>query len=269
MPKLSILGVYRDTWHAMWRLRVPLLQALIIPTLGLALIELGVPTLRPLDHWPILLALQLAYLLLVGMFAVSCHRTVLLGPEHLGNRWGLSVGRPVLAYMGYLVGIGILVMPLLLPLAILGGFDPPAPAAPTAAEDAGVLLPAAQVLTGAAVVYVFCRLSLVLPAAAVRMPGGLAAAWDRSHRQGWRVALAELLPGMTVLLATWPLHWLAERSAGFAALWLPVATLLGAVWVVALSCTFARLPLPNEDAETDAADAALRPDEAETGSVLG
>jgi hypothetical protein len=268
MPKLSILGVYLDTWRALWRLRWPLLQALVIPALALALIETGLPFAANKSQWHVVMALLVASMVLAGMFAVSCHRTVLLGPEHLGNRWGLSVGRPVLAYVGYLIGIGLLMLPIMLPQAILGG-STSTPHTPTATPDPDVMLLAAEVLTLAALTYVASRLCLVLPAVALRIPGGLAAAWDRSHRQGWRVTLAELLPGMTIFLITYPLQWLAERSGGFAALWLPVASLLGAVWVVALSCTFARLPLPDEDAESDADSTAARTDEAETGSVLG
>lgn len=269
MAKLSILGVYRDTWQALWRLRVPLLQALVIPALALALIETGLPFAVDKNQWHLALALLVVSIVLAGMFAVSCHRTVLLGPEHLDNRWGLSVGRPVLAYIVYLIGIGLLMVPIMLPLAILSGSSSTPPDTPTAEPAMDLTLLAAEGLTWAALFYVASRLGLVLPAAALRVPGGLAAAWDRSHRQGWRVTLAQGLPGLTVFLATYPLQWVAERSAGFAVLWLPVATLLGAVWVVALSCTFARLPLPDDEPETDTGDAAAPSPEPKSGSMLG
>ncbi len=241
-----IVGVYLDTWRTLsahWRV---LLQAVAIPVLTQCLVvvwlsrgETGV------TGWPAVILL-IFYGLANLLAIIVCHRVTLLGPNALGNRWGLWLSSRHLVYALWiaLAAVGVLLAAAAWFLflfflrsqlgmsSVVGATDPDP-----------IWLSAISGAYAIACLYFFTRLSLVLPAAAIGDRVGPDAAWGISERRGWQLLLATTLPALSVAVTLGPLLVLVESQPS---LWfqLPALVLanLGAlVSVIALSCAYRRL----------------------------
>lgn len=255
-----IASVYMDTWHtlaARWR---ALLTAVAIPVIAQCLILLWWMNHDvPLTGWPAVLAM-LVFLMPSLFAAVACHRVTLLGPDSLGNRWGMSVTAQHLRYLLWIVLGTIAIVFTIIALLLLGYFASSLPNFPWTIfiQPEHWAMKAALWAFWAAGVYWITRLTLVLPAAAAGHRLGLEAVWVLSERRGWVLVLATWLPALSVSVSLAPIQWLAgDHPSPW--LQLPVFalfTLGGFASVVALSCAYRRL-LDVDAAENDNSDDAV------------
>ncbi len=143
----------------------------------------------------------LPYFLIFTFFAVSCHRSILIG-DHSVSRFGVP-GWSMRETRFYLWTIGIYILGYLwivlfgvalgvLAFAIGGSLGDP-----TAATKSPASLYIAVALLSVPFVYVVGRSSLVLPAAAIDLRPGFNATWSLSDGNGWRVAV--LVGGIPIL----------------------------------------------------------------------
>jgi hypothetical protein len=116
------------------------------------------------------------------MLQVAWMRRLLLGEDRFVPRFGrlelrtLAVG---LLFLAIAVGFGLAVWALSLVLSLLSG-------------DVAVVIGITAMIAGvAALVWIWTRMTMCFPAAAVDEPDwGLAGAWRRTQGQGWRMMLA-------------------------------------------------------------------------------
>jgi hypothetical protein len=241
--KLLITAVFQDTWReiaANWR---ALLRSLILPSLSMVSIKWAIVASAAYGMLSLIL-LIIGNGLMAALFAVTCHRIVLLGPEQLPNRWGLYFSRSVLKYFGYLVliGIGVLLILLVAMIAtklieVTTGY------AGTAMDRPSWLWSGSMVVLFLALLYPSSRLGVVLPIAAIDQKTGIEAAWMLSDHQGWRLAIALILPSLVVGTVLSPIKYLISDSSNAVVLtlWSLAMTLVGAIAVVTLSCAYRQL----------------------------
>ncbi len=180
-----VFGAFVIPWrdrHAFARVLWPLFLALIC----ISLLWIHLPdTLRGRVVW----VLYAIYWLLLVLFAVDCHRLVLLDPAARRLRalpsWSRRETRFALMSIALLVLAGLAIYAASTVLLNL-------PWVRSAGEGA-----AARIVYLALVpaYYVFARLSVVLPATAVDRRIGLKWAWRSTKRNGWRlVVVVGVLP---------------------------------------------------------------------------
>lgn len=241
LPIIPIVGEAFSQLKSRWR---PLLRALIGPASVLAALEIAMGRVRGDLWWTI--ALSLADFLVYVLYAVSCHRIVLLGPQSLANRWGVYWSGRELRFVGWSVAIGLLAsLPALPLLAAMYGVSK-APGIDFVNWVPELPSWAITWIAYAPVLYVASRASLVLPATAIGRRPGLGHSWALSRHNGWRLTIALAIPGLMVSALS-QLVWSGLGNPGgivpafILALWF---CLLGAVEVTVLSVAFRRLSSP-------------------------
>lgn len=184
--------------HAKWR---TLLRALLLPALAILGLEaikvyspeelVGLLGLYGFLIWRFLFwALGLPFF---ALFAIVCHRTVILGASSLPNPFGLFWSDRETRFFGWIVRLLLLSWGLGLAIAALV----------VAMPDTFFGIKAAWyvfALTGIPVMYVFSRLYLIFPAIAVDQGTSLKEAWHLSAGNGLRLLIAILIP-LPVLMA--------------------------------------------------------------------
>lgn len=178
------------------------------------------------------------YGLLFTVFAVTCHRLVLLDPESVARnwrpRWTLRETRFFLWIVGFwlvalVVGLAALTAVLNAWMAAAGG-------------DAGVQFEWMQLAIQVPLFYVFGRLCMLFPATAVDQDPRptLAWAWRLTRDNGWRLLI---VVGALPWLFSW-LVGMVYRSNATSFEWLLVSLLamaLFAVEVAAVSISYREL----------------------------
>lgn len=206
---------------------------IVIVMLGI----LGNSTLAPDAGWVFLLAASVVYTWAWIVFAVVCHRLVLLGPQALGHaaplRWTM---RESLFFLRS-AAVWMLAMPLTVACVaaiVFAGW-------PMFQEtDAPWKTWLAMSLAMLPSCYVFARLSLVLPAAALDRKVGLGWAWSRSSGNSGRLFV---VIGLLPWLFSAP-SYLVDTPAGNPAAAIAVTilgTLLLTVEIAALSLSYREL----------------------------
>ena len=156
-----------------------------------------------------------------GMFAIRWHRSALFGSDADNTGFGLEFSESLWRYVLYVIAISIIttlviVVPISLALVLaasLGGI--------------GLFIGLVAILaTLVAGLYVFGRLYLVLPAAALSIPGfGLGEAWQHTKGHGWGIlgSLIVLILAIIValVLVSIPLALLGDIFIGS---WVPPMT---------------------------------------------
>ena len=183
-----------------WRRRKDFALALPVP---LALIAglylswyLAENWMRQIAGWPLFFVYWGLFGLFFTLFAVTCHRLVLLQSRPLGRialpRWSWRESWFFLRLVG-VWGIYLAVWWLCL---LLG-----ANAWPRAAGDVSEWLKAIETAGKVPALYVIARLSLVFPATAIDRPASFRWAWRASRGNGWRlVVVVTVLPWLVGLL---------------------------------------------------------------------
>ena len=133
--------------------------------------------------------LQLPFYTLV---AVTCHRVIVLGPSQLPAAFGLYWGRRETIFLGWLVGVGLLLAALTLFDMLLHSLvDKSAPRVAVWIYD---------FLSYLFVAYFLMRFSFVLPAAALEHRLSFADSWRVTRGNGLVLALAMCVPAYLALL---------------------------------------------------------------------
>ncbi len=122
------------------------------------------------------------------LFAVSCHRSILLG-DHAVARYGFAgwTGREF-GFLLRMVQVGLVAMLWVVPV-ILIAWIVTVLGSQLGTQVVRVVLVVAAILCAPAYLYLLGRSSLVLPATAVDLSPTLASAWSQSMGNGWRLAI--------------------------------------------------------------------------------
>lgn len=186
-----------------WQKRVRMLQALILPLTGLAAMAALSSYLEQGSGWSLQLAFTIVYILIFTVFAVICHRLVLLGDDAVPTYGFSKWTRRETRFSGWLLGIYLIFTVVAMLIGAIGltliwnlieGF-----------EESFYWI---MWILSAPGLYVFARLSLVLPATAIDNRPNLAWSWGLSSNNGWRlVIVVGVLPWLMAML-----QWLLLRD---------------------------------------------------------
>jgi len=233
MGQLSITSVIKDAaWETMrhWK---HLLHALILPAVVLSLFELAAFRFR--NSGQVILLFTIASIPVYVLYAVSCHRIILLGHDSLPNRWGIYWTPRESRFFAWSIGITLLVTFISLALfPVLMAAMKLFPESP---------IPVIPIVMFVPVGYVISRSSMVFPITALGQKSDLASSWELSKRNGWRLTIALAAPYIFLesLRRCYAFISSNEESAlsyFFVALWL---LLVSALEVTTLSVAFRKL----------------------------
>lgn len=251
--KLPVLSVVKAGFSEAGHHWQALLKALIIPAIAMAWMRVAINR-TPQEYGWMLTALVIGVPAGV-LFAVACHRIVLLGEDSLFNRWGLYWTAREMRFIGWSILVGLLLfLVLMLTFPIVWAVVELAAAADMPIEWLGE--GAAEVLGWAIyapTAYLMSRICLVLPATAVDQRPRLGDAWRLSRGNGWRLAIALAVPGLLLGGFAYILGLIVDAPDNIALL-IAVATLyglLGAVGVTVISVAFRTLS--SDEQATDSA----------------
>ena len=178
-------------WRALFR-------ALLVPAFLIAALPLAFDSNEETSGWSTLLwALSL---LISAIYAVSCHRIMLLGEAALPNRYGIYWTQRETRFIGWSIVIAILAAFSFIPLGVVVGFD-----AFNALGESFNWLTWLVIYAPAA--YVTSRVSMVLPATAIDLRPSIEQSWNRTKDNGWRLTVALATPG---LLSSIPVYALGR-----------------------------------------------------------
>ena len=204
LPVFQVVGDAFVEIGAKWR---ALLKALIVPALAITAIE-SIPVLFPDFALPSIVSWALTAPFYV-LFAVICHRVVILGEAALPSTIGIFWSERETRFFGWTLvlliatwGIGLVIglVALVLPKSIFGLSTP--------------WLPSVVVML--AVAYFYVRLSLVFPATAVDKNTGLDDAMYLSTGNGLRMVAAVVLPSPLILIPAYLVSALISDPNGIA-----------------------------------------------------
>ena len=202
LPILSTLAQACADVARQWK---PLLRALLVPAVlsSLLLSIAANPANTEIVVWP-----MIVLLIVFAVFAVSCHRIVLLGEQSLPNPWGVYFTMRELRFASWLLGIVFtgffasvpFIVILLFLVGAAGGWEGLLPQ--TWGSYSVFIAVLAFMAASLALVagYVCARTSLVLPATAVDQRMRLREAWALSRGNGWRLTATLIVPAVVVVL---------------------------------------------------------------------
>jgi hypothetical protein len=240
--KLPVPRILAEAITLPWERRAAFAKALALPAIAIVATQVGWYLANEQLSDPMKWAAWGANKILWVLFAVICHRLVLLGlrPADVARvpGWG---SRETL-FLGWLLLLWAIIMPIVLGLimvfgTIVGQFS-------TALFDASV--DSIQLVIG---IYFFARLSLVFPATAIDVRTNPVKAWRQTRGNGWR---------LVVVIGVFP--WAFGEIAAFisgdepgiakAVLVTALTTVLLAVEISALSLSYRELT-QTPDAESE------------------
>ncbi len=217
-----------------WR---ALLKALLIPAILTTALPLAIPETGESLGWSTLLA---ALSGAIGvMYAVSCHRILLVGETSLPNRYGIYWTQRETRFIGWSIAIGLLALFAMMPLGIVFGLD-------AVGDLTGIVgwLKGLAIYVPAA--YVISRLSMVFPATAIDLRPSLEESWYLTRNNGWRLTVALALPGLLIYAVAYAFNRAVGIPEGpLASTFLALCfCLVGAVEITVLSVSFRFLSGP-------------------------
>ncbi len=191
--RLPVGKVLVQAFLTPWALRHELIRALSVPAISLIMLHISEPYVRDLGNLVLLVYVLIGSVAYV-LFAVTCHRIVLLGDQPVPRygiiKWSMRETRFLFWLLGiYVVGFTIF------PLAAFSTMY-------VAISEYYWLLVLLLLLLLIVILgcYVLARLSLIFPATAVDQRPDIKWAWGRSSDNGWRlVVIVGLLPFVTSL----------------------------------------------------------------------
>lgn len=227
---LPLSSVIVETLSAVWNKRLRLFQALILVSMSLVGLELVYAYLLAPD--PSLFTSMLyiiPYVILFTLFAVTCHRIVLLGNSEVPKYGILSWSQRETRFIGWTI-VGYLFFTLI--TMFVGVFAIPVIATSFSAVFAYVI-PLVVLVPGG---YVLSRLSILLPATAVDERPNLKWAWNITSGNGWKlfliVALLPQLVSAVYVFVDWPEYLIIQFAIGL------LTYALVAIEIAALSVSY-------------------------------
>jgi hypothetical protein len=195
LPILSVLNVALRETGSRWR---TLLRVLMAPALLTSSVQFLIAELALDSSWrsPLVLLTSVIYVL----FAVTCHRVVLLGVDSIPTRWGLYWSHRETRYLGWTIAIGLIVVVVSLPLFYIAYKFMSIELLTEVTNVSSTVWNLVMFVFMFPSTYLLSRWSLVLPSTAIDRRPSLDSAWDLSHGNGWRLAI--LLGAPPLLLGT-------------------------------------------------------------------
>jgi len=221
----ALLVPWRRRREFAWALAVPL--ALLA---GLSLARYFAREVLQAAGWTLFVVYCGVFAAFFTLFAVTCHRLVLLAPRMPAVRWSWRESR----FLSWVVTLWIAYIAVWwLGLLVLGNLWP---------RDANLPAwsPVLEFLASLPALYLVARLSLVFPATAIDRPAGLRWAWRMSRGNGWRlVVVVTVLPWLVSRLVG--LLYRDEATAAEIVLLTVLGTALFALEIAALSVAYREL----------------------------
>jgi hypothetical protein len=252
--RLPLLKTLIGTALLPWHFGRDFFKPLALPALLLVVMTIGVNMAFLGASRPAGWVLFAGFGLVFTLFAVTCHRIVLLGPESTSvvtaARWSMRETRFALwlvaLYAVYFV-VMMVSLTIFANLIFLVFDDVPlsrfsyviSPGAPTQRVDSASF-PWLNYLGASPAMYCFARLSLLLPATAIDRKIGFRSAWQLSRHNGWRLVL---IVGVLPQALSFVLDLLLREEATvyeIAAL-VTLLVLTYAIGIVALSLSYREL----------------------------
>ena len=134
------------------------------------------------------------------LFAVVCHRSVILGGSSLPNRFGLFWSARETGFLGWTIAIMVVTWLLGIGVVLLALFSP--------FPEFVTLL-----LVWLALAYLYVRLAMVFPATAVDDEASFDRAWSLTYGNGLRIMFVIALSVAPVILVLAGLFYLLETGA--------------------------------------------------------
>lgn len=192
---VSSLGLIQDAASEIYRNRVVLLLAVILPILCSSALRMVcfayVCSAENDSSLTTVYLFSLARLPFYVMFATVCHRIVLLGDTSLASRWGLFWSIRETRFVGWLFVLGVIVLAVSLPILFL------TPQLPFWALEWLVMSSPFSITFYTCVLastYIDGRFGLVLPATAVGNPMNPLRSWRFTAGNGRSIFVALMIP---------------------------------------------------------------------------
>lgn len=190
--RFPVVLLLRDATRELLSKWQALLPALVLPVAGIIALAwifdvIGAGGLNTIVWW-------LAYVPFYVLFAVSCHRTVILGADHLPSPWGIFWTRRETVFLGWVLGVTLLTVAASLVTGFLVLLMP--------VEDGNSALrwirDASMYLFAS---YFILRFSMVLPASALDHRVTFGESWAATKGHGITLAIAVGIPvGIATLI---------------------------------------------------------------------
>lgn len=200
-PRLAVLKILIGAVLLPWRGRTRFLRALGIPTLISVLVWALWTSMAPDDRLAALLVFTPLYLLAFSLFAVTCHRLVLVPAGDNPLALDGMIGRRILRFFAWLLVIYLItalthmmVMTVVINLPGLATRLTGEGAEPTHQRVVSSMA-WLEFMASIPAIYLLGRLSLVLPSIAVDRRLTLKGSWLLTRGNGWRMfVVVGLLP---------------------------------------------------------------------------
>jgi len=192
MERLPVIRILAGSILISWREKGRFSSALALPTLLLVMVwalhTVFQEEIRGISPW---LPMPF-YLIAFSIFAVTCHRLILM--EHEKSPFRISLYTREIRFVSWLIlvyGLYFLV------LMVITGFAINLPGGTYLVDITDKVYSPTQLLYIPAM-YIFARLSLVFPATAIDEKAGLGWSWVNTRRNGWRlVVIVGMYPWLT------------------------------------------------------------------------
>lgn len=234
---IPVLEVIHEAMTIPWHKRATMFSPLLRISVVLIALHFIMPLVREELGRISYLVWRVLFGLAFAVFAVTCHRIILLGKESVPKSglasWSLRetrfVGWTLLIALCGGVTAGIVGIPVLILLGFFIVSQKPGEPWVTAAGSIMIMIPAS---------YLFARLSVLLPATAVDEQPDFAWAWELTKGNGWRLFLVVgVLPGILWLGP----DYLLGRSVIIDLLIYATACVLYVIEIAALSLSYRHL----------------------------
>jgi hypothetical protein len=189
MVKLDVAKVLFGAFLVPWWNRRAFVRALAIPTTALVTLSLSWYFGQEYVPAPAAWFLAALYCALFALFAITCHRLVLLDPQSVAPSWVPHWSRRETRFFLWLLALWLISTSVIWVLATLLSPLILNLRSPSAGEPDEMWF--VWIFTAASVpaLYLCARLCLVFPATAVDRKVNLQWAWARSANNGWRLFL--------------------------------------------------------------------------------
>jgi len=199
LKQLPVIATVKEAIQLVWRRRFVVFRALIGTSLVLAAIDVVKIHFMQTLGWFGWLVLDLViYSFVFTLFAVTCHRLVLLGDASV-PRYGLhSWTSRETRFLGWLAVIALYVLLVVVALGLIGV----GAAYSTDKELHKYVIPPFVVAAGILAAYLFARIAVLLPAAAIGERHDTDWAFNTTAKNAWRLIAAVVLipavPGLAL-----------------------------------------------------------------------
>lgn len=234
--KLPFLNIIAAAGYFAWTNKAELLKAISVPTLALVTIW-GVwlvfsDQLPPYLSWIFLLVYSLSF----SLFAVTCHRLILIEEVDRYKSYKAKPGYRELKFLAWVIVIYAIKsilekITLFIAQYVSGG---------AFVADGGGISAWVEPILSIPALYIFARLSLAFPAAAIDRKSGPRWSWIRTQGNGWRIFVVVGLFPWLAGMAFW--FMLREDATVLERVVLSIIGFIGlSIEIFALSFTYKEL----------------------------